>query len=194
MLHKHLQALVTTVIAVALLAACGDAHPTGTNGSGVAVRPGAPPLRSTVEPFLMTEQDAFEIADPYYVRDVLAPLGGNYDAFFNDPEVISDAQFKAQGPYSVGSGEEDAIEADATAVNNYCEFTTNGGGGGAPDPFYSTTSGETTVASWSSCEQKWIRCWDRCRRLPAFPKQAKALCWAGCAASYALCVRRRRGG
>jgi hypothetical protein len=141
----------------------------------------------------MTEQDAFATADPYYVRDILAPFGGNYDAFFDDPEVITDAQFEAQGPYSVQLSEVDPLEADATSVNNYCG-SASGGGGSSPDPFYSVMSGESTILSWLSCEQKWTRCWDRCRRLPAVAKQARALCWGGCAAAYALCVRRRRGG
>jgi hypothetical protein len=187
MLHYRIRVLVPSLLAALLVSGCGDTHPTGSIEAPVVAAPTAPPLRST------TGQDAFAIADPYYVRDILAPFGSNYDAFFDDPEVISDAQFEAQGPYSVQTWETDPIEGDATAVNEYCG-SVSGGGGSSPDPFLSVMSVETTIASWESCEEKWTRCWDRCRRLPALAKQARALCWGACAASYALCVRRRRGG
>lgn len=45
------------------------------------------------------------------------------------------------------------------------------------------------------CEVEWNRCNARCRRLPARTRAhlaARALCWSGCAARYALCKRRER--
>ena len=58
MLHSHLRTLSPTFMAVALLAACGDSHPTGSADSTVAAPTGGRPLHSVTQPFL-TEQDAF---------------------------------------------------------------------------------------------------------------------------------------
>ncbi len=42
------------------------------------------------------------------------------------------------------------------------------------------------------CEVAWNRCEDRCRAIQPWRKRARALCWAACAARYALCKRRER--
>lgn len=45
------------------------------------------------------------------------------------------------------------------------------------------------------CEVEWNRCNARCRRLPRITRAhryARALCWSGCTARYALCKRRER--
>jgi hypothetical protein len=42
------------------------------------------------------------------------------------------------------------------------------------------------------CEVAWNRCEDRCRAIQPWRKRARALCWGGCAARYALCKRRER--
>ena len=42
-----------------------------------------------------------------------------------------------------------------------------------------------------NCEKGFLRCNANCRRLPAFARRARALCWGGCMAAYALCIGRR---
>lgn len=42
------------------------------------------------------------------------------------------------------------------------------------------------------CEVSRNRCWAKCRKLPAFDKRLRALCWGGCMAAYALCKARER--
>lgn len=42
-----------------------------------------------------------------------------------------------------------------------------------------------------NCEKGYLRCNARCRRLPAFARKARALCWGGCMAAYAPCISLR---
>jgi hypothetical protein len=195
MVRSHVKALSPSLLVVALLGACGDMRLVAPDPLPIAAPRGGAPLRS------ITEQEAFATADPYYVRDVLAPFGSDYNAFFDDPEAISDSAFEEQAPYSVASWEISPFEVDATTVNDYCDSVNDGVGGchdcvqptsGGGVPSSTDPSGESTLNFWLTCEEKWERCWQRCRRL--FDRRARALCWGGCAASYALCVRRRRGG
>ena len=140
----------------------------------------------------MSETDAVEISDPYAERDLFSGLNVGYEEFFEDPEAVSDAQFEAQGPASLYEWESDKFEADAAEVYDYCTSSSAGGGGG-PDNYIYSTDGETLTSSWLTCEQKLERCWSRCRRIAFWDRRARALCWGGCMAAYALCVRRRNG-
>jgi hypothetical protein len=176
MFHKRRKALSLAVI-VAVLAACGDTLPSAP-GAAVLTPPGdGAPLRT------LSEEDAFATADPYYARDVLAPFGSAYDEFFLDPEAITDGEFEAKAPYFIADWEID-VEGDCAG----CLQQPTAGGA----PYATDEGGEVFAAMPATCEQQWERCWNRCRRI--IDSRARALCWAGCAAAYALCVRRRRGG
>lgn len=201
MFPRQSNARFLPILMAVLLAGCGDALPVAP-AAAVITPPGHGAARRS-----MTEQDAFATADPYYVRDVLAPFGGVYDQFFSDPEAITDGEFEAQAPYSVPAWEVSYFEADAYSVNDYCTYANSSGGGGGGGGWddggacpgcqqelmaYTVDGGGEVIAMYATCEQQWERCWSRCRRI--WNARARALCWGACAASYALCVRRRRGG
>lgn len=139
-----------------------------------------------------SETDALAISDPYVSRELFSGFNVTYDEFFENPEAISDAEFQAQGPSVLFEWESDQIETDAARVHEYCTSSTGGGGG--PDVYMSGTGEDGSAVFWLTCEEQLDRCWNRCRRIAWWDRRARALCWAGCMAAYALCVRRRNGG
>jgi hypothetical protein len=177
------RSILHSVVVVAALSACADQGlPTGS--VRLTDRVGATRPHFTT----LTEADALQISDPYTARDLLTPYNVTYEEFFDDPEVISDSQFEAQVPDALYEWEIDKAETDVAKVYEYCS---SAGGGDGPDESMTSVDGDGFVLWEPSCEQKLEECWSRCRRIPLWNRQRRAVCWAGCMAGYALCLRRR---
>lgn len=190
------RAICLATLLSAILTSCADTGPTTSDQSQGRIHP------SAVRPqLLVTPMEAEATADSYVPQDPLGPFGGDYYGFFENPESVTDGQFLGQAPYSILEGQVPQIETDAENIEAYCASSGGGGGGGIEPPVYVTDQNEGTgdgsiaaTSSSSDCAMKYTRCLQRCGRLASWDRRARALCWSGCMAAYALCIRRARGG
>jgi hypothetical protein len=118
-------------------------------------------------------QSAKDIAEPYISHDALAPFGVNYEDFLWNPELVTDADFEWYGPQKYTEPEADVVEYDGETVYS---LVTGGSDGG--DGSITPTAGV--------CDDLYDGCSGRCRRIRTI--RARAVCWSGCMAAYAICL------
>jgi hypothetical protein len=123
----------------------------------------------------MSAEDAYSLTNTYLDQDPLEPFGVTYEAFFQNPGIISDQQFIDQAAATDFTVDPSLIESDGEAVSAYAASCAAGAGGGSPDQ----------IMGSGDCERMYNACAARVRMIPT--ARARALAWAACMAAYAAC-------
>lgn len=123
--------------------------------------------------------DTVEVRASYEHAGVLSSSPDTCPWYTIPPELWDPFQVEMEQPVS----NPDSVEASY------------GDNGYNPD-FYAPIlllDGDTGAELYAGpCEVARNRCWAKCRRIPAWEKRVRALCWGGCMTAYALCKQRER--